>query len=200
ARSRQAPVAAGPDRQAPGAHGAPGRRRRPAEPLPARQRRPVHGHGPRAAQRGRLPLEPLLGARRHHPGPDAARHRHRPLRPARLRGPVHAGRPNPDPLAGPQAVIMKRTLALITSLALLGAALAQSAIAPLPPDPRLDQPVRLATGSSGESLLTIFQGLARSNGLSAITDAVPNELINYDIGEPKPFRQVWDLVLTLNDL
>ena len=95
---------------------------------------------------------------------------------------------------------MKRTLALITSLALLGAALAQSAIAPLPPDPRFDQPVEFVTGSSGESLRAMIQGLARSIGLTAVTDDMPNEVIIYDIGDPKPFRQVWDLVLTLNDL
>lgn len=95
---------------------------------------------------------------------------------------------------------MKRTLTLITFLALFGAALAQSALAPLPSDPRYDQPVEFVTGSSGESLRAMLQGLARSIGLTAVTEDVPDEVIVYDIGDPKPFRQVWELVLTLNDL
>jgi type II secretory pathway component GspD/PulD (secretin) len=31
-------------------------------------------------------------------------------------------------------------------------------------------------------------------------DDVPDDTLRYDIGDPKPFRQVWDLVLRLNDL
>ncbi len=95
---------------------------------------------------------------------------------------------------------MKRTLTLLTLLALLGAAMAQRAIAPLPDDPRYDQPVEFVTGASGESLRAMVLGLARSIGLTAVVDDVPDKVIIYDIGDPKPFRQVWDLVLTLNDL
>jgi len=95
---------------------------------------------------------------------------------------------------------MKRTLSLITLLALLGAAVAQGSLAPLPSDPRFDQPVEFVTGTSGESLRAMIQGLARSIGLTAVTDDVPNDVIVYDIGDPKPFRQVWELILTLNDL
>lgn len=95
---------------------------------------------------------------------------------------------------------MKRTLSVLTLLALLGAAMAQNALAPLPNDPRFDEPVEFVTGASGESLRAMIQGLARSVGLTAITDDVPEKVIVYDIGDPKPFRQVWELVLTLNDL
>lgn len=95
---------------------------------------------------------------------------------------------------------MKRTLTLLTLLALLGAATAQRDIAPLPDDPRFDQPVEFVTSASGESLRAMVLGLARSIGLTAVVDDVPDKVIVYDIGDPKPFRQVWDLVLTLNDL
>lgn len=95
---------------------------------------------------------------------------------------------------------MKRTGIVLTLLALLGLAFAQGNLEPLPSDGRFDEPVEFTTGVSGESLPVMVIALARSVGLTAITDDVPNLTIVYDIGDPKPFRQVWNIVLTLNDL
>src|SRR5687768_9172879 len=95
---------------------------------------------------------------------------------------------------------MKRFGIVLTFLALLAAALAQGNLAPLPDDPRFEEPVEFITGVNGESLPAMINGLARTIGLTAITDDVPPVTIVYDIGEPKPFRQVWNIVLTLNDL
>lgn len=95
---------------------------------------------------------------------------------------------------------MKRILVLLTFLALVGLALAQSQLAPLPNDPKFDQKVELATGVNGESLQAMVTALAKSVGLTAIVNDVPNKTITYDIGSPKPFRQVWNIVLTLNNL
>ncbi len=95
---------------------------------------------------------------------------------------------------------MKRILVLLTFLALAGLALAQTQPAPLPNDPKFDQPVELTTGVNGESLRAMVSALAQSVGLTAIVNDVPDKTITYDIGSPKPFRQVWNIVLTLNDL
>jgi type IV pilus assembly protein PilQ len=95
---------------------------------------------------------------------------------------------------------MKRILVLLTFLALLGLASAQSQLAPLPNNPKFDQKVELATGVNGESLRAMVTALAQSVGLTAIVNDVPDKTISYDIGSPKPFRQVWNLVLTLNNL
>ena len=46
----------------------------------------------------------------------------------------------------------------------------------------------------------MITALARAVGLTPIIDDVPIRTIVYDIGDPKPFRQVWNLILTLNDL
>jgi type IV pilus assembly protein PilQ len=95
---------------------------------------------------------------------------------------------------------MKRILVLLTFLALVGLASAQSQLTPLPNDPKFDQKVELTTGANGESLRAMVSALAQSIGLTAIVNDVPDKTITYDIGSPKPFRQVWDIVLTLNDL
>lgn len=95
---------------------------------------------------------------------------------------------------------MKRIGIVLTFLALFGLALAQGRLADLPADGRFDEPVEFTTGVSGESLQVMISALATSIGLTAITDDVPATTIVYDIGEPKPFRQVWNIVLTLNDL
>jgi len=98
---------------------------------------------------------------------------------------------------------MKRSRTLLTLLAVaclaLGSALAQG-LAELPADPRFDERVAFTTGLGGESLQAMLTALARSVGLTPIVDGVTDRTIVYDIGEPKPFRQVWSLVLTLNDL
>ncbi|MEJ2219094.1 MAG: type II and III secretion system protein, partial [Gemmatimonadota bacterium] len=89
---------------------------------------------------------------------------------------------------------MKRTLILLTFLALAGLAWAQTQLAPLPKDSRFDQTVQLSTGVGGESLRAIVSALAKSVGLTAIVNDVPTTNINYDIGSPKPFRLVWSIV------
>ena len=96
---------------------------------------------------------------------------------------------------------MKRLTTFLLPLAFaLAASIALGQPAPLPDDPRFDQTVEFSTGQDGESLGAMVAALARSVGLTPIVDEVPERTIRYDIGEPKPFRQVWDLVLRLNDL
>ncbi|MBW7917612.1 MAG: hypothetical protein H3C53_13145 [Trueperaceae bacterium] len=94
---------------------------------------------------------------------------------------------------------MKRIL-ITTLLAALALASAQGTLAPLPADGRFDAPVEFSTGAGGELLSTMITALAKAIDLTAVTDDVPEKTIVYDIGDPKPFRQVWNLVLTLNDL
>jgi hypothetical protein len=89
-------------------------------------------------------------------------------------------------------------LSFLVVLAGLSAALAQPAA--LPADARFDQPVAFSTGMGGESLAAMVTALARSIGLTPVLDDFQDKTIVYDIGEAKPFRQVWELVLTLNDL
>ncbi len=95
---------------------------------------------------------------------------------------------------------MQRILVLLTFLALVGLASAQSQLTPLPDNPKFDQTVELTTGTNGESLRAMVSALAQSIGLTAIVNDVPDKTITYDIGSPKPFRQVWNIVLQLNDL
>lgn len=95
---------------------------------------------------------------------------------------------------------MKRVRIFLTCLALAGLSAALAQPAPLPADPRFDQPVTFSTGMGGESLAAMVTALARSIGLTPVLDDFLDKTIVYDIGDAKPFRQVWDLVLTLNDL
>ncbi len=95
---------------------------------------------------------------------------------------------------------MKRILVLLALLLVLGAAAAQAQLAALPDDGRFDQKVEFTTGANGESLRAMVSALAKAVGLTAVVDDVPDKTIVYDIGDPKPFRQVWKIVLTLNDL
>ena len=74
-------------------------------------------------------------------------------------------------------------------------------LAPLPNTAQFSQKVDFRTRPAGESLDALIQILARSVGLSAITQGIPEDaVVRYDLGEPKPFREVWDIVLTLNGL
>ena len=78
---------------------------------------------------------------------------------------------------------------------------AQVQLAPLPDTAQFSQNVDLSTRPAGESLDALIQALARSVGLSAITQGIPPETMGrYNLGAPKPFREVWDIVLTLNGL
>src|SRR5690625_420757 len=91
-----------------------------------------------------------------------------------------------------------RTLPTLLVLLLLSLAIAQPE--PLPPGERFDQPVEFQTDAQGESLRTMIAALARGAGLTPVVEDVPDTPVIYDIGDPKPFRQVWELVLTLNGL
>ena len=93
---------------------------------------------------------------------------------------------------------MKRIL--LTLLLGLALASASAQVTPLPDSSRFDQPVEFQTTNGGESLRAMISALARSVDLTALVDDVPEKTITYDIGSPKPFRQVWNLILTLNNL
>ena len=93
---------------------------------------------------------------------------------------------------------MKRTL--LTLFLGLAVSIASAQVTSLPEDARFDQSVEFQTANGGESLRMMISALARSVDLTALVDDVPDKTISYDIGTPKPFRQVWSLVLTLNNL
>ena len=96
---------------------------------------------------------------------------------------------------------MKRALSLLTFVVLLGSAPVLAQPADLPADARFDQLVSFSTGNGGESLGAMLTALARSVGLTPVlADIDAEKKIVYDIGEAKPFRQVWALILSLNDL
>jgi hypothetical protein len=97
---------------------------------------------------------------------------------------------------------MKRVLSLLTCVAWLGLAPVLAQPAELPADARFDQLVSFSTGIGGETLGTMLTALARAIDLTPVLDesVPPEKMIVYDIGEAKPFRQVWSLVLTLNGL
>ncbi|MDR9391459.1 MAG: secretin N-terminal domain-containing protein [Trueperaceae bacterium] len=95
---------------------------------------------------------------------------------------------------------MKRRVLLLTALlALVATAFAQTATLP-PDDPRFDQPVALSTDGNGEALDVMVAALARAVGLTPIVDGVSDTVVRYDVSDPKPFRQVWALVMSLHDL
>ena len=73
-------------------------------------------------------------------------------------------------------------------------------LSPLPDTEQFSKKIDFRTRPAGESLDALVQILARSVGLSAVTQGIPNTVVRYDFGEPKPFREVWNIVLTLNGL
>ena len=84
---------------------------------------------------------------------------------------------------------MKRLLALVVLV--LGLALAGT----LPQDPRFDVPVTLRTGPEGMRLPAVLEGAARSVDLTPMLKDVPEVIIKLDWVD-KPFRQLWDLLIT----
>jgi len=86
----------------------------------------------------------------------------------------------------------------IALLLVSGWTLAQSRTLP-PADARWDQLITVTTSPRGEPLPSLLQGLARSVGLTALVQGVPDTPFPL-IVEGKPFRQVWDLVLRLTNL
>lgn len=95
---------------------------------------------------------------------------------------------------------MKRFLIFLAILALAAGSFAQRAIEPLPDNPDFDQLVELNTGANGEALDAMITALGRAIGYTVITDDTSAEIVHYSIVEPRPFRQVWDLILTLHGL
>jgi type II secretory pathway component GspD/PulD (secretin) len=95
---------------------------------------------------------------------------------------------------------MKRFVPLLVLTLAFAASVALAQPSALPADARFDEPVALSTGADGEELAAMVDALARSVGLTPILDGVPTVTVRYEIAEAKPFRQVWDLVLSLNDL
>lgn len=96
---------------------------------------------------------------------------------------------------------MKKLMTVITFLCLMGlvgSALAQAGS--LPEDARFDAPVPLVTQDGGESLRSMVEALALSVGLTPIVDKVPDAAVYYGIVDPKPFRQVWGILIADNDL
>ncbi len=73
-------------------------------------------------------------------------------------------------------------------------------LSPLPATEQFNKKIDFRTRPAGENLDALVQILARSVGLSAVTQGIPETVVRYDFGEPKPFREVWDIVLTLNGL
>lgn len=91
--------------------------------------------------------------------------------------------------------MLKRNL-LVLSL-LMGAACAAPI---LPTENRYDAPITVQTGTGMDSLAVVLQALGRSVGLTVVTEGIPaDKTINYNISE-KPFREVWNLLVKLNDL
>lgn len=96
--------------------------------------------------------------------------------------------------------MQRMSILLLACLSMAGMGLAAAQSSALPADARFDVPVALVTGPDGENLAAMVSALARSVGWTPIVDDVPTTPVSYDISEPKPFRQVWDLLLSLNGL
>jgi type IV pilus assembly protein PilQ len=109
---------------------------------------------------------------------------------------VHSGFPR-------QAVAMlKLPRILLVALTVLGfsfAANAQSAPTKLPAGALFDTPVTVEIPSGGLKLETYLKALAASVKLTVVIQGVPDVMVNYDF-TGKPFRQVWELVIALNQL
>jgi type IV pilus assembly protein PilQ len=102
-----------------------------------------------------------------------------------------------------QAVAMiKLPRILLLALTVLGlgaSAIAQAAPTKLPAGARYDAPVTVEMPSSGLKLETYLKALAASVKLTVVIQGVPDVTVNYDFAG-KPFRQVWELVIALNQL
>lgn len=95
---------------------------------------------------------------------------------------------------------MNRFFGLPLLLAALWLSTTFAQVAPLPDDSRFDMPVTFVTEMDGESLQVMVDALARSVGLTPIVDSVPATDITINIDEAKPFRQIWNTVLSLYNL
>jgi hypothetical protein len=86
----------------------------------------------------------------------------------------------------------------VVALLATGLTFAQSRSLPAA-DERWDQLISVTTSPRGEPLPSLLQGLASSVGLTALVQGVPDTPFPL-VMEAKPFRQVWDLVIRLNNL
>ena len=93
---------------------------------------------------------------------------------------------------------MKRLFGL-TLLAALGFN-AAAQLAPLPEAVRFNEPTVLVSEQDGELLRALVESLARGVGLTPIVESIPETVVTINIDNPKPFRQVWNTLLTLNNL
>ena len=100
-----------------------------------------------------------------------------------------------------RAVRSRRLIVVSVAVAALlatGLTFAQSRSFPAA-DERWDQLISVTTSPRGEPLPSLLQGLASSVGLTAQVQGVPDTPFPLMV-EAKPFRQVWDLVIRLNNL
>ena len=82
-------------------------------------------------------------------------------------------------------------------------ALAASALAQLPDDPRFDVPTMLVTQTDGESLRVVIDSFARTVGLTPIInleEETANKVVIYNIDQEKPFEQIWDILISQEGL
>lgn len=94
---------------------------------------------------------------------------------------------------------MKKYIVLLIMFIGFGLSWAQH-VEPLPNESRFDTKIALVTQVEGESLVTVIDGLVRSMGLTPIESSVPETTVFYNITDPKPFRQIWSILMTENHL
>lgn len=87
-------------------------------------------------------------------------------------------------------------LLLLLALTLASAVSAQG----LPTSARFDKPVTLQTGVKGMPLRTALELLSKSVGLTPVLEQIPDVTVQYNIPNPRPFRQVWGLITGLQQL
>lgn len=92
---------------------------------------------------------------------------------------------------------------LLLALTVLGFGLGANGFAQgatkLPAGARFDAPVTVEMPSGGLRLETYLRALATSVKLTVIAQGIPDTTVSYDFSG-KPFRQVWELVIALNQL
>lgn len=100
---------------------------------------------------------------------------------------------DPVPVPIPASVAPSNQVAVIENNA--------NVLAFLPEDPRYDAPITISTSIDGSPLREFVAAISRSIGLIPIVDAVPADVLIFDYEfEATPFRQVFRIVLGLNNL
>lgn len=88
-----------------------------------------------------------------------------------------------------QRVALTLTLLALTSLALA-----------LPPTINYDRNVSLNTGPDGASLTSLLEALALTSDATLLIHDIPDTTIRYTLTQPRPMREIWDLLTTLHNL